>query len=174
MARRTRGLRTFVRPAAKTKVWIRSSLAATVVVPGNQLLTVLSAGALLLRPFTIMRTRLVISFLSDQVAASEFAQAVYGRIVVTDSAAAQGTSAVPSPTDEAEASWLVYQPLFQNFLFGTGVGFTELAGQNSFWTVDSKAMRKVGIDDDLVGMLNVGSSVGNEIAIEGRTLIQLH
>ncbi len=170
-----RSNRVFTRPPAKTKVWIGASIANTVVAASTFVkLTTLTAAALALRPFTILRTRQVIWYASDQAAASEFGQGIYARIIVTESAATAGVGSIPSPIDEPEAAFYVYEGLMQNFLFGDGTGFTEVVGRGSHTIVDSKSMRKVGIDDDVVGVFHNRSATGAEIAIEGRQLIQLH
>ena len=175
MARRVRSRAVFVRPPARTKIWIGNGLGATTLVSGATLVSSLNAAALALRPFTILRTRIVISLLSDQVAATEFLQAVYARIVVTDSAVTAGIASVPTPLSEPEASFYVYEPLFNNILVGATPGIQENTGAANVTVVDSKAMRKVGIDDDVAGILHQRSAgLGSDLAIEGRTLIQLH
>ncbi len=172
MARRSRSR--FVRPAPRTMVWIGDRLALTTVAASSStLLTVLGASVLLLRPFTIVRTRISIYFDSDQESAAEFTQATYSEQVVTESAATAGIASLPTPHTEPDADFFVYQNLFQNLGFITGVGFQE-NGANMVYTVDSKAMRKVGIDDDVVGVVQVGSGTGARIAIEGRALVKLH
>ena len=168
----------FVRPPKKTVMWIgMSSLAGgTVVAAGTSvLLTTLSAGALLLRPFTVMRSRGVIRWISDQSGAAESSSGAYGRVVVTDSASAAGVAAIPTPTGEPEASWFVYQPLIQEFTFVSGVGIALAEGSSSYWSFDSKSMRKVGIDDDVVGIIsNRNGTNGSLVEVVGRQLIQLH
>jgi len=136
----------------------------------------LNAASLAIRPFTIVRTRLAISFLSDQVASSEFTQAVLGMQVVTEAAATAGIASIPTPITEVNADFFVYKPMFSQILFATGVGFQESVGDAAMYVVDSKAMRKVGIDDDVAQTLEVrqGATLGVDIAIEGRFLIKLH
>ena len=55
-------------------------------------------GALALRPFTILRTRMLIGLKSDQGAATEQQIVSYGKIVVSDDAAAVGLTAFPNPS----------------------------------------------------------------------------
>ena len=70
---------------------------------------------------------------------------------------------------------MVYQPLFASFSFVTAAGIFENLGSVSVFSFDSKAMRKVGLDDDLVGIFeNNDANFGAEAFISGRTLIQLH
>ncbi len=174
MARRfTRGR--FVRPAKATKIWLGAGLAAAGAAAGSAtLLTTLNAAALALRPFTILRTRQVIHFTSDQSAVSEFTQGVYTKQIVTESAAAAGVASVPSGITESEADFFVYQPIFQLITVLTAVGFASDLGTSVTFVVDSKAMRKVGIDDQLVSVVELRGGTAGTIAIEGRTLIQLH
>jgi len=172
MARRS--TRHFVRPAPRTMIWIGASLPTVTVSSSNQLLTVLSAGALLLRPFTIVRTRQLIRFESDQGAASESEMAAYTRQVVTTAAATAGVGSLPGGIDEPDSDFFVYQPIAQTFCFGSAIGFQVKNGPGDYWMVDSKAMRKVGIDDQVVGVIDVQAQLGSKIEIVGRTLIKLH
>ena len=174
MARRhTRG---FVRPAPRTKMWIGAGVGQqTIVASSIQLLSMLSAGALALRPFTILRTHMLIGFSSDQAAVTEVPQGTYARIVVTDSASGVGATAIPDPSSidgNPEADWHVVQECFAKFEFLTAVGFNGVSSYTYF--VDSKAMRKVGPDDDLVGMFSETAGQGAQIVTRGRVLIQLH
>ena len=173
MARRR--LHGFVRPPKKTVMWIGSTpQTAPISIPAASavLVLVLSAGALALRPFTIMRSRGIILVHTDQIAGSEEPFGIYGDIVVSDSAAAAGIGSIPTPNTEAEAAWLVYVPLATTIRFGDATGFSNVS---NVFEYDSKAMRKVGIDDELVGVCqNVSSTHGMEIVIVGRALIQLH
>ncbi len=173
MARRTKGFARFIRPAPKTKIWIASGIpAATITTNAKVLMTVLNAAALALRPFTILRTRVFCTFLSDQGAASEVPTGAYGKIIVKETASAIGVTAVPGPLTEADADWFVYQGMTSHFDLATAVGFNEPGGQR--FDIDSKAMRKVGPTDDLVSVFEARATGGAFLNIEGRTLIQLH
>ena len=173
MARRGHGR--FTRPPAKTRLWIGAGVVEKTLVSGaSQLLTTLNAAALLLLPFTILRTRLVISYLSDQITQSEFTQGAYGEIVVSESASTVGITAVPTPIEEPEADFYVFQGMMQSFLLSSAVGISEIGGAGSITVVDSKAMRKVGLDDDVVAVFSQRAAFGATIAIEGRQLLQLH
>ncbi len=172
--RRARGR--FVRPAPRTTLWIGQSLVGVnVSASASTLLHTLNAAVLALRPFTIIRTRIVIHFASDQSSASEFTQAAYSQQVVTDSAAAAGIGSVPTPVTESEADYFVYQSLFQSVsVNGTPGSLVVDNGQGANWTNDSKAARKVGIDDQVVGVIEVVSAVGGFFAMDGRQLLKLH
>jgi len=167
--------RTFTRAGGKrTSLWLAGGIPGVAVsASSSTLLGTLNAAALALRPFTIVRTRILIHFNSDQTGAAEFTQAVYSEQVVTDSASAAGIASVPTPITEANADFHVYQPLFQKFIFISGVGVQQTGHEQTFM-VDSKAMRKVGIDDDLVSVVELRSATGAEISVEGRILIKLH
>ena len=173
MANRARG-RIITRPAPRSNVWFGMRLAATTISSGATLLQVLNAAALALRPFTIIRTRLAISYTSDQAAVSESQQGVFSMQVVTSSASAAGVGSIPTPLTDTDADFFVYQPIFQDFVFLSSVGILENVGQGSFTVVDSKAMRKVGVDDDVVQVLEQQSALGTVVAIEGRMLVKLH
>ncbi len=166
----------FVRPPERTKIWIGAGVGSVVLVASTkQLLGTLSAGALLLRPFTILRTRMELRISSDQSSATERCFGDFGRIVVTDTASGIGVTAVPNPgsqTGDPDADWFVHQSMSVDSINGTNVGFDGAAGAN--YIVDSKAMRKVGPNDDIVSMFMTEAAFGGNIITHGRMLIQLH
>ena len=95
MARRRRS---FVRPAPRTKIWIGNGVNSTVLSASTvTLVGTLSAGALILRPFTILRSHLEVLYSSDQIGASEIPFGTLGEIVVTEAAAAAGIASIPDP-----------------------------------------------------------------------------
>ena len=175
MARRSSRVR-FVRPAPKTKMWIGAGVGTTVITASAvQLISSLFAGSLLLRPFTILRTRMLISYELDQFVTGESTFGAYGRIVITDAASAIGATAVPDPgltTGNPEADWFVSQPCHAIVDNASSVGFQN--GPQIQYVVDSKAMRKVGPDDDVVGMFSEENGKGAFLTTMGRVLIQLH
>ena len=157
-------------------MWIGAGVGSiTIVANADQVISTLSAGALLLRPFTILRTRMILTLESDQQAVGERPQGSYGRIVVTETAAALGTTALPDPSStdgDPEASWYVHQEAVCSFIFSSAVGHNSPQQQN--YTIDSKAMRKVGPDDDIVSIFSETNGNGAILTTRGRTLIQLH
>ena len=166
----------FVRPAPRTKMWIGAGVGATTLVGSSvQLIGSLIAGALLLRPFTILRTRMDIMVRSDQAATSESVELSYGHIVITEAAEAIGVTAIPDPsgiTGDPEADWFVWQALANTFTFLSSVGFD---GDNGYHvTIDSKAMRKVGPDDQMVQITSLDTSAGATFVNNGCMLVQLH
>ena len=142
----------FVRPPARTKMWIGVGVGSTIIASAiTVLISSLSAGALLLRPFTILRTRQDILFKSDQEAADETPHGSLGQIVVTTNASGIGVTALPNSSGvdgDPGADWFVWQGLSVGFTFGSGVAFDANAGMH--YVIDSKAMRKVGPNDDIV------------------------
>ncbi len=139
---------------------------------GGQFLSSLNAAALALRPFTVIRTRARISLVSDQTAATELARGAYGRMVVSDQASGVGATAIPFPVNNSDAPWFVWEPILHNFVVNTAVGFESPGG--TITEIDSKAMRKVGNNEDLVSMFELVSANGCIISVVGRTLVKLH
>ena len=124
MARRSRS---FTRPPPRTKMWIGTGVGtSTITANGNHFIGSLSAVALLLRPFTVLRTRLLVQYESDQAAVSETTFGVYGQIVVTDTATGIGVTAIPTPGGsfgDPDQDWFVFQPVISKFSFLTSAGF---------------------------------------------------
>ncbi len=58
-----------------------------------------------------------------------------------------------------------------SFVFGDGTGFVN---DGVYQNVDSKAMRKVGIDEDAVMVFENPSVAGIDFQFVGRQLIKLH
>ncbi len=178
MVRRTRGR--FIRPAARTKQWIGAGIGGETLAASSQTLSaVLSAGALLLRPFTVLRTHMLLTVRSDQQAAIENIIASFGMIVVTSQAAGIGVTAIPSPSSisgDPDADWFVWQALQNEFFIDiNGTDGIGVDGSNGVqYTIDSKAMRKVGPDDQLVNVFTVDTATGANVSTQGRMLIQLH
>ena len=137
--------------------------------------TSLNAAALALRPFTIVRTRGVVGFNSDQVGATESYQGSIGMCVVSDQASGIGVTAVPTPqTDLGSDLWFLHESGFGRFEFVSGVGVLEV-GSNMDRVVDSKAMRKVDIGQDLVIVQETSAiSNGMILTFQFRMLVKVH
>ncbi len=134
-----------------------------------------SADVLALRPFTIIRTRLLFHVASDQVAATEDRLTAIGMAIVTDQALAAGIASVPTPmVDAASDAWFLWAASAGHFVLGTAVGFLEAGGPAQ--QVDSKAMRKVEDGLDIATVIENGSSpfLGTFVIKGGRQLIKLH
>jgi len=165
----------FIRPPSRTKMWIGAGVAsANVAASSAVLFGSLNAAALLLRPFTILRTHLQVMFTSDQQALGENPFGAFGIIVVSDSAVAAGVASVPTPISEPTADFFVYQGLQSQFIIGDATGFMEHIGDSVGYTIDSKAMRKVGHDDEVAMIFELRSAVGALVGVEGRMLVALH
>ena len=140
---------------------------------GGAILSSLNAAALAARPFTVVRTRIELYIISDQQAASEFQAGGFGMAVVSDQASAIGVTAVPTPvTDLSSDLWFVHQVMFNSFVFADATGVTQ---EGTRYVIDSKAMRKVNSDEDIV-IVQEFSAVGSgfTVASAGRMLIKLH
>ncbi len=132
----------------------------------------LNAAALALRPFTITRTRLFWHCRSDQVAGSETWGASLGLAVVSDQASAIGITALPTPvTDIGSDLFFTFAENYGRFIIGTASSLE--AGRNVM--IDSKAMRKVNDDQDVIMTLETLSfSVSALSIVSGRMLLKLH
>ncbi len=170
----------FVRPQPRTKMWIGDGVGVqNIAASATVLVGTLSAGALLLRPFTILRSYLEVHVQSDQSTAIEAFIASVGEIIVTDTATGIGVTAIPDPSGisgDPEADWFLWSSVMNSFFIdinGTdGIGVDGNNGMH--YQLDSKAMRKVGPDDDLALMFSNETAVGLPLSTNGRRLIQLH
>ena len=170
MARR---ISRFVRPPARTMVWIGAGFTgANVGASSATLLGILNAAALALRPFTVIRTRLMQSWASDQLSASETVAGAFGIIVAKEQATTAGIVSLPDPITEPDAEWFVYQGCEDKFLFSSAVAF--LSGVGHQYLIDSKAQRKVGINETIAVIAATSSAFGADVAGEGRFLVKLH
>ena len=175
MARRTHGTRiALTRGPDRQTVWATFSLGAMAVAANTVvLLSSLNAAALALRPFTIIRTRLIVQWENDVFTATEAPFGAVGDIVVSENAAAAGAASVPGPISEGDDDWLWYQPMITRLVVTDATGKLSPAGNQ--YVVDSKAMRKVGINDQVVTVVeNNDPASGARINIVGRQLFKLH
>ena len=169
------GNRTFRRGAPKRLTqWIGLGLAADAVDNSSVLSAKLNATALALRPFTVIRTHIEILQQTDQSTASEDMGAAFGMCVVSESASGAGVASVPTPITDADSDlFFVHQWMIASFLLKTAVGVADPSGTR--YTIDSKAMRKVNNDQDVIIVVE-GDSSGEGMVINsaGRMLIKLH
>jgi len=163
-------------PSRRQMVWFSitsGTTAQSVAAQTAILMASLNTEGLDNRPFTIVRSRGIIIWESDQAAATETPFGVVSLQVVTEAAALAGIASVPTPTVEFDADFHVYEPVGTSVLFAdaTGVNFNA----TNVHHFDSKAQRKVGVDDDVVLVAENESSVaGAECIVLGRFLIKLH
>ena len=173
MARRSFAPRGAVRTAAKRKSsWIQYQFVTqSQTATGGSLIFILNTAALALRPFTIIRTHFVVSLASDQAAAQEDQFASFGMAVVSLQAAAVGVSAIPTPfTDMASDLWFVHRNMISD-----ESSLADNPKPSLKVDIDSKAMRKVDIGQDVVVVWEFGSGGdGSSIAVAGRMLVKLH
>ena len=139
--------------------------------------TSLNAGALALRPFTIVRTRGVLRLESDQEAAQEFQDCAWGQCVVSSQAVLGGVASLPTPvTDESSDLWFAYEKMYNDLKLdagGAAAGPTRPTGLERI--VDSKAMRKVEDGEDIVAVVETGAlSNGVIVTSFTRILVKLH
>ncbi len=138
------------------------------------LISTLNAAALALRPFTLVRTRGELWVRSDQTATSEDYAASLGMCVVSDQAAAIGVTAVPTPeTDRGSDLFFLYESGQQAFTRFDATG--TLGAEGLVKSFDSKAMRKVNIDQDIAVVIETASiSLGAQVMVSFRMLVKLH
>ncbi len=174
MAFRTRRIRGVSRQVRET-MWISVAAANTSIASASTAVLVgsLNAAALALRPFTIVRVRGFIHLASDQEGSDENYSASIGYAVVSDQASAIGVTAVPTPeTDRGSDLFFVHETLAGRFIFVSGLTAFETFPNRTF---DSKAMRKVNDDSDMVIVLETSSvSSGVQFFDAARVLIKLH
>ncbi len=162
------------RSQRRQTLWIASQPASTALASASTgvFLSSLNAAALALRPFTIVRTRGRIFLRSDQLATSEDYDVAYGMTVVTDQASAVGVTAIPTPINEMESDWFVYEQLVGRFSFATSAAFNESGVGKDF---DSKAMRKVDLGSDMVVVAEPSAVADGQVLWDSfRMLIKLH
>ncbi len=178
MARRFVGVGRFATrrqgPRRETQ-WIAGTFTNnTLAVNSVTLLTSLNAAALALRPFTIVRTRGIFQFASDQETVSENYGISYGEIIVSEQASAAGVGSVPTPETESGSDWHVFEQGLGRLAVSSAIGIWETGFQKE---IDSKAMRKVDLGEDLIVVVEVpasGPSEGVLFRSFVRTLIKLH
>jgi len=123
-------------------------------------------------PFTIVRTIGLISYNSDQQAASERPFGAVGMAVVSENARAAGVGSLPTPLlDENDDLWFVYAAMASPMQFADATGF--IAGGDTF-RFESRAMRKVVEGQSIVVVHEQGATVGANFLIKYRILIKLH
>ncbi len=122
---------------------------------------------------TLIRTRGLFSWRSDQQAADEALLGAVGIAVVTAQAVSVGITAIPHPdTDSAWGGWLWHSYFSSSLSLGTSVGF-DANDMQRIW-IDSKAMRKVDEDERLVVVVENSSSFGMQFNTSERLLSKIH
>ena len=162
----------FVRGAKRLSSWFFfQPTQVTMTATGGTVFFSLNAAGLALRPFTIVRTHFELTLQSDQSAGIENQIACLGLAVVSDQAVAAGVGSVPTPfTDMGSDLWFVHK-----LLYGDESKLTDRTTSATRVSLDSKAMRKVDIGQDIivVGELATGSS-GLILTAGGRMLVKVN
>jgi len=178
MARRSHGgfQRRDGRVARRETEWIANPFATDfVTLAANSFVIVnsLSAAGAAILPFTITRIRGLLVVQSDQDAADREPFGAIGGIVVSEKAVTTGPTAVPDPVTQVESDgWFMYQPWAAPIGAATAVGFGQKDRQ---YVIDSKAMRKVSLEEDIAFVLANAASAGTvEFMFQFRMLITLH
>ena len=175
MARQSRAPR--VVRQKRLNSWIGNNLIVETTVASNAILLAALSNAELLEetPYTVVRTRGVLTVWSDQAGVSEAPQGIFGMIIVTDTAAQLGSTAVPDPLNDFADDWYVYQPFQQpaSRQVGGSGSFNEIGVTQ--YIIDSKAMRKVDRNENQVIVIrNSSATDGLIFTYIGRQLIKLH
>ena len=156
--------------------WLASTWTSdTIATDAAVIVTLLDAGALALLPFTVVRTRGFMHIATDQAGTTEDQSVIYGNIVVKEEASTVGITAVPTPELESDSDWHLFEPLTTRFQLNSAIGFVHPAGVGKEF--DSKAMRKVDVGSQLLGVAEVGASGLSEgliLRVFVRILIKLH
>ncbi len=175
MARNFRGRGRVVQRSDRKSTWIVSADA-------TGLTTLSASGKLLHQSFTsaqidagigpqstVVRTRGLLSVVSDQAAATETVFGAVGMAIVSDTARGVGATAVPGLFSEA-----FWDGWFVHFYFTHGMRLVDATGvaepNQSDIPFDSKAMRKVPDDSAIVIMIENGAAAaGFNFVINFRT-----
>jgi len=158
--------------ARRETSWLPIPFGSDGIAAGAAITHVLTTAEKAKRPFTVLRTHIELSISSDQIVASEDVFNGLGVCVVSDQAVSVGATAVPTPiADLGSDLWFVIQPMFSELIFLDATGMF-LSGTR--YTIDSKAMRKVNEDQDIVIVMENSASLGGGSVVQsaGRILIQ--
>ncbi len=153
--------------------WAVTQIESPVTVAANAavLLASLNAAALALLPFTIVRMRGMIFCSTDQATALEDYGGVFAQVHTTQRATAAGIGSIDNPISDGDSgNFIMYEPVYgKAFITATGATQTQVA-----FPYDSKAMRKLEVEDDLAIVFESFPDFGVDVAIVGRFLIKLH
>ena len=116
---------------------------------------------------TVVRTRGLISVISDQAAVAEEQRGAFGMIRVTDRARAAGATAIPGPaTDGDDDGFFVWTAICQTSVQDVAGGVNGMV-----YTIDSKAQRVVREGQEIALMVeNIGTLNGMQIQLAIRVL----
>jgi len=124
---------------------------------------------------TVLRTRGIFTYMSDQAAANENVMGAVGIGVVSAQAESVGITAIPHPaTDASWGGWLFHSFFATRVQFVSAVGVLSGASFAQEIVIDSKAMRKVGDDYRLVMVVENTSNKGMQYGLQLRILSKIH
>jgi len=159
--------------AKRLSSWFEFSTGSTTMTAaGGTLIASLNAAGLAMRPFTVVRTHVELALLSDQSGANELQVAAFGFAVVSDQATAVGVTAIPTPlTDLASDLWYLHQ-----IIYADESVVTDRTRPQTRVSVDSKAMRKVDIGQDIVIVAEIDAVTGSGAVLisGGRFLVKVN
>ncbi len=144
----------------------------TLTAAGGTIIYTLNAAALALRPFTFVRSYFELQIISDQAAAVESQGGAFGLAIVSDQAAAAGVASVPTPVTEAGSDlWFVHK-----WYHGDESKLTDKTTSATRISIDSKAMRKVDVGQDLVVVAEMDTVLGGGqiVSVAGRMLAKVN
>ena len=134
-------------------VTVESTLAAGTTVLDSSL----SAAALALRPFTVIRTLGLLSVASDQTASTEQPFGALGILVVDDRAVAAGAGSIARPYSESfDSDFFMHQFWSTKTQVATAASITGNAYTQ--FLIDQRGQRKVSIGNDIVVMMQNNES----------------
>ncbi len=152
--------------------WFGFAPTETTLTSGAAIIYSLNAVALALRPFTIVRSHFALQIRSDQAAAIEQQAGAFGICVVSDQATAVGVTAVPTPSSESASDlWFIHQ-----YFNADASDLTDRTKPATRIFVDSKAMRKVDIGQDVIVLVENAVSIGSGfiVNVSGRMLVKVN
>ena len=120
----------------------------------------------------MVRTHLTVGIRSDQLLATEDQIGAIGLCIVSDQALAIGVTAVPTPITDMESDlWFLHKVLINSMFFSTAASFQSPG--SIVYEIDSKAMRKVNDDEQIVIVQEAsGVSQGQVVSVGGRLMIK--
>ena len=116
-------------------------------------------------PITLLRSRgeFMISGVPDAIGDDDVVG--LGIIVVSDASAGVGGASVPGPINDLGAPWIWH--MFVPLLAGTAAVDAQAIGDNARVSVDSKAMRKVGLAESLIVVAELTTGAYASVTLTG-------
>jgi len=163
----------FVQSKRRLTQWVGSAPITAVAALAANTVVLDQSLVLLGLPATVIRTRGIITIISDQVGASEAPFGAVGFSVVSDQAQAVGITAIPDPiSDSGSDLFFVHQYFDAPLNVGTAASFANISKTFAF---DSKAMRKVSEDQTIVvSVANSSATAGLQYILQFRMLLKVN